>query len=373
MRLITVAIHTANRAVQLKNLLEQEGIHVTLQNVNLENPEVSAGVRVRINEDDLPLALRIIENTDIFTPQGTGIPEADHPVIVPVDFSHVSLNACKAAFQLAAHHGRDIVLIHSFIDPYTTGNMQLSDALTFDLVANDKEALRQVEQTASEQMNHFASKLRDMIKNGELPAVKFTSKILEGVPEDAIADFAKLNPPYLTVMGTRRASRKANEMIGSVTAEVIDKCLFSVLTIPESDNAIDREGFNPHNILFFGNLDQEDILAMDTMARIFPRGDATVTIVHVPGKRRPFGRSTTGSMQHLVDYCNKNFNGFRFRFEDLSLEKSFENFEEIAHRQQTDLVVVPNKRRSVFSRLINRGLPSRILFNSDVAMLVIRI
>lgn len=373
MRLITVAIHTGHRAVQLKNLLEQEGIQATLQNVNLENPEVSAGMRVRINEEDLPLALRIIENTDIFTPQGTEIPETDHPVVVPVDFSHVSLNACKVAFHLAARHGREIVLIHSFIDPYSTGNIQLSDALTFDLMANDKEALRQVEQTAREQMNHFATRLRDLIKSGELPVVKFTTKILEGVPEDAIADFAKINPPYLTVMGTREASRKANDMIGSVTAEVIDKCRFSVLTIPEVDTLVDSDGFNPRNILFFSNLDQEDILAMDTMARIFPRGGATVTIVHIPGKRRPFGRSTTAGMQYLVDYCRKNFNGFEFRCEDLSLEKSFENFEEIAHRQNTDLVVVPNKRRSVFSRLINPGLPSRILFNSDVAMLVIRI
>ena len=65
-RLITLAIHTYGQAQALKALLEREGVNVVLQNVNLEQPVVSAGIRVRINENDLPLALRIIENTDIF-------------------------------------------------------------------------------------------------------------------------------------------------------------------------------------------------------------------------------------------------------------------------------------------------------------------
>ncbi len=60
-RLITVAIHTYEKAVALKALLESEGVETILQNVNLEHPVVSAGMRVRIHEDDLPLALRIIE------------------------------------------------------------------------------------------------------------------------------------------------------------------------------------------------------------------------------------------------------------------------------------------------------------------------
>ena len=65
-RLITVAIHTYDKAVALRSLLESEGIKVTLQNVNLEHPTVSSGIRVRILESDLPLALRIIENHEIF-------------------------------------------------------------------------------------------------------------------------------------------------------------------------------------------------------------------------------------------------------------------------------------------------------------------
>ena len=58
-RLITLAIHTFERAQKVKFILEREGVPVELNNVNLANPEVSAGVRVRIKEADLPKALRL--------------------------------------------------------------------------------------------------------------------------------------------------------------------------------------------------------------------------------------------------------------------------------------------------------------------------
>ena len=64
MRLITVAIHTYDHACRLRHKLEREGIEVVLQNVNLESPVVSSGVRVRIHEHNLPLALRIIRSEE---------------------------------------------------------------------------------------------------------------------------------------------------------------------------------------------------------------------------------------------------------------------------------------------------------------------
>ena len=47
-RLVTLAIHTYEKAVILKSILETEGIEVYIQNVNQIQPVVSAGVRVRI-------------------------------------------------------------------------------------------------------------------------------------------------------------------------------------------------------------------------------------------------------------------------------------------------------------------------------------
>lgn len=370
MRQITVAIHTYDRAVELKNRLENEGIATVLQNVNLENPVVSSGVRVRINEEDLPLALRIIENPDIFHAQGNANQDTTHSILVPVDFSDHSIKAAKVALDLAVQHKADVVFLHSYIDPYVTGNVQLTDTLTFDLAA-DSEARNQIEQTAETLMKRFSERLREKIKRGELPAVKFTTAVVEGVPEDAIVDYAKENTPYFVVMGTRGSKRKSAELIGSVTAEVLDKCRITLLSIPEPFE--DVNPYVPKNILFFSNLEQEDILAIDTMARIFDNGEATVTIAHIPGKKRMFEPNEKTSMQSLLKYCTANYPRLKFRIEDLSIDNVQQECLSLEKNLNIDLIVVPNKRKNVFARFFNPGLAHRILTNADLPLLVIRV
>ena len=61
-KLVTLAIHTYEKAQILKTILETEGIEVYIHNVNQIQPVISAGVRVRIKESDLPHALRVIED-----------------------------------------------------------------------------------------------------------------------------------------------------------------------------------------------------------------------------------------------------------------------------------------------------------------------
>ena len=63
-KLVTLAIHTFEKAQILKSMLENAGIPVVLTNVNQLIPSVSAGVRVKINQADLVRALDIIEETD---------------------------------------------------------------------------------------------------------------------------------------------------------------------------------------------------------------------------------------------------------------------------------------------------------------------
>ena len=370
-RFITVAIHTYDKAISLRNLLESEGIEVEFRNVNIEHPVIASGVRVRIRENDLPLALRIIENREIFsvpTPVAGRQADPTKPILVPVDFSEHSLLALKAAFHLAHRHDTTIELLHTYIDPYVAGNMQLTDSLTYEIA--DAETRQQVEKTALTQMDHFTRSIRDMIKSGEIPPVKFTTNVVEGVPEDAITEYAKSHNPFMIVMGTRGSGRKERELIGSVTAEVLDKCRFTVLAIPECFNP-SAAGYSIKHILFFSNIDQEDILAMDTLYRILPATKACVTIASVPGKKRPFERNPKDGLKALQDYCVRNFKNFSFETENLSLDNIINEYTAIEAHQKIDLIVVPNKKKNIFSRLFNPSLAHRILFSTDIPMLVI--
>ena len=102
-KLVTVAIHTYQKAQILKSILESEGIETYIHNVNLLQPMVSAGVRVRINEIDLPRALDIIENIkfDPTEEENAQKHKRKSEILVPVDFSEFTLKTCEFAFWLA--------------------------------------------------------------------------------------------------------------------------------------------------------------------------------------------------------------------------------------------------------------------------------
>lgn len=365
-RLITVAIHTYDKAVALKSLLEHEGLEAVLHNVNLSQPVVSSGVRVRIKETDLPLALRIIENAEIFNQPNTSENETAKTVLVPVDFSDYSFVASLLAFDIAFRHKAEILLLHSFINPAMTKRIQLTDSFSFEL-AESQEIQKQMMETSKNSMDAFCARLKEQIKNGNIPAVKFRNIISEGVPEDVINEKAKEINPALIIMGTRGSGRKGEEMIGSVTAEVLDSCRYPVLSIPESVSLYQASDIG--QVIFFSNLDQEDILALESLHRIFNDIHLNVTIIHIPGKKdRDDNRRAT---ENLVEYCRNHYPDYTFEMEQIRLDNVLDDYRKISNNHKINLIVLPNKKRNVFSRFFNPSLAHKLLLHADIPMIVI--
>lgn len=366
-RFITLAIHTYERALAVKSLLKNEGIEVVLNNVNLAEPVVSAGVRVRIHEHDLPQALRIVENAELFMPAVDNSDERSK-ILVPIDFSDYSRQAFMLAFNIAAQHKSDVVFMHTYVTPTPNPNIQLSDNYTYEIA--DAELADTLEDEATRMMASFVESVKEKIKKGEVPPVKFETVIREGVPEDCINEEAKAIKPLMIVMGTRGAGKKERELIGSVTAEVLDSCRFTICTVPESSQLSTPAQLK--NVFFFSNLDQEDLLALDTFRRIMGGQDITVTIVHVPG-RRESAESAKRSARSLMLFCKAHYPEYTFTTCDLNLDNIVDGFKAITAETQVDMIVLPNKKRNVFVRLFNPGLAHRLLFHADIPMLAISV
>ena len=56
----------------------------------------------------------------------------------------------------------------------------------------------------------------------------------EGIPEEEILRYSKEQQPCIVIMGTRGRSQKDVDLLGSVTAEVIERSRVPVLAIPEN-------------------------------------------------------------------------------------------------------------------------------------------
>lgn len=364
-RLITLAIHTYDKALPIKNLLEREGIYVELNNVNLSSPEVSSGVRIRIREADLPLALRIVENFEIFALPDLETIRQKGKILVPTDFSDNSFNAMRVAMRVASQIGCEVEFMYAYMEPMNRETIQLSDAYDYQLA--DLEATQRLQEEAKMMMKRFTERVKAEMKEGKLPAVKYNSIVVEGLPEEAIVEYSREHKPPLIVMGTRAAQNKEADLIGSVSAEVLDSCRVPVITIPEN---VDTTGMKVKRVAFFCNLDQEDMLAIDALYRFFPDSSLEVTLVHVPPtglRRQLLPIKQTG--ENLLKYCREHYEKYQFELSKENLQKIAVNMGQEGKRY--DMLCIPNKRKSAIARVFNPSIAHRVIFRADVPMLVI--
>lgn len=364
--LITLAIHTRERALAISRILEQSGIPVTLEDVDATGGKESIGVRVKIPSSDLPLALHISENevlrlSNILEMKMMGV---SNTLLIPIDFSPKSLTACSVAFGFARTLGLHPVILHVYTASGFPGQLDSSD--DFDGEITDVEMIDAIGKQARGRMKDFARKINSAKERGELPEIKFSTVLREGVPDDVIRTYVKEHRPALVVMATRGKDQKESELIGSVTAEVLDSCRVPVFAVP--DNYSDSPIEAIRRVTFLCNLDDLDIIAMDTFVRIFSYRAMEVLLTPISDKG---AADINRRLKGMADYFTAHYPEMQFTPMNVSLKSFRADLEREVEKRHIQGIVVPNKKKNVFSRLFNPGIAHRILFERDVPLLAI--
>lgn len=368
--MLTLAVHTYRHALELQARLKADGINSELSPIEANQQGPQPGVRVRIENADLPKALRIVER------------EADNDMaslnarlkgllpilLIPVDFSDHSDLAVVVGFDLAARLHLKPVLLHAFISPYFQGDMyRLNDSMVDENELDMAEEVMTLRQQATVEMDKMKARIRLKINNGTLPAIDFSTELREGIPEEVILQYVKRTPPSFIVMATRGTSRRVKELVGSVTAEVLDSCRVPLFIVPEHYNMPSIRSVS--KVLFFCNLDQQDILSMDTFQRMFSfPADAEIHLVSV----NPRVVKMASKLNALATYFGNNYPDSKFVSLPLPVDSNFRSsLEEMMEKHNIQLLVVPNRRRNIFQRLFNPSVAHRILFEKDIPMIAL--
>lgn len=157
--LVTVAIHTYEKAQILKSILEANSIPAVITSVNIIQPNPAGSYRVKIRKSDLPEALPILENTDLSYVEKTGEEknrskdkEIKKEILVPTDFSDSSMRACEFAFRLAKDLGCEIKLMHVFFSPYYPVSMPFGES--YAVLPPDEELYLDVRERMEKEMKN---------------------------------------------------------------------------------------------------------------------------------------------------------------------------------------------------------------------------
>ena len=340
-KLVTLAIHTFEKAQILKTMLETEGIEVYIHNVNQIQPVVSAGVRVRIKESDLPHALRIIEdskwlNEDAEQEEKAGPQEKK--ILIPIDFSDYSVKACELGINYAHKVGAEVMIMHAYFSPYFPSAIPMGDTLAYQV--NEEETAQNV------------------LKRVQIDMEK-------GLPEEEIIAYSKEYHPSLIVMGTRGKSQKDLDLIGSVTGEVIEVNKVPVLAIPE--NVPFEDLSEAKNIAFATSFNQRDLVAFDGFMEIIKPYNAHIHLFNISTSKNEWNEiRLTG----VNEYFKKQYPEAHITHTVLADGDLLLAIEKFVRDEHIDVIALSTYRRNILARMFNPSIARKMLFHTDTPLLV---
>lgn len=369
-KLVTVAIHTYEKAEILKSMLESEGILAMIHNINMIQPVVSAGVRVRINEEDLPKALEIIETFDAsMLEKVEKAKEKIKPrkeVLVPIDFSQYTMKTSQFAFQLAKALNCHVKLFHAYFSPFYPTAIPFGES--YSIQTTDEKSYKNIQSHAEQEMKEVVEKLKQAIESDELPDITFSYLLQEGLPEEEIIEYSKKMRPMAIVMGTRGKNEKELDLIGSVTAEVIDGSRSPIFAIPEAATLTDIASLK--KAIFLTNFHEREFKAFDTMMQLISERPLEIQFVHIEKNDNQWNEI---KLAGIINLLKEKYPNIEADFSIIEGRQDFEDkLEKLVKEKSIDIIAMSSSRRNIFARLFNPGIARRMLFHSNIPLCVIK-
>jgi nucleotide-binding universal stress UspA family protein len=370
--LVTLAIHTFEKAQILKTILESEGIEVCIHNVNQIQPVISAGVRVRIRESDLPHALRIIEDTKWLNDNAESkfTESVAKRILIPVDFSEYSAKVCEIGIHHAHRTGaEEVMFLYVYFNAYIPPSFPFVSEILIDREEEKNASLHSAHLQAVEQMEKWCASIKQQMTSGKLPCVKYDYTLLEGLPEEEIRLFAREYCPSLMVMGTRGSKRKDLDITGSVTGEIIELTNIPLLTVP-----VHVPFHSLHDIkqlAFALSFNQRDLIAFDKFASLFKGySHVKIQLFNISTSKHEWNEIRLSGFHA---YLKKQYPELTFDYTMLDDGDLLEAIDVFVKKKQIDMIVCGTYRRSMIMRIFYPSIARRMLFHSNTPLLVIPI
>lgn len=366
--LVTVAIHTYEKAQVLRSLLEINGIEVFMQDVNPLLPAMSLGTRVRIRQSDLDKALSIIEDMKKSEEPMHDVTE-NNSLLLPVDFSEYSLKLCEFGFSLAHHLNLKAILFHT----YTVNKTVMATIGEAYATKKDEEERRQTESQVAEQMNLLKESIDQKIKNGELPKIEFRSIMREGIPEEQILEFAEIFKPFAIVMGTRGCGQKELDMIGSVTAEVMERSKVPVFTVPEKPHFFSLDSVK--HIACSSNFEDGDLTIYSKLLKVInqksqPNSNIAIHFIHYDQEDDKWADI---KLRGMKNYFQEYYPSIKIEYHLLKGNDILSAYDQFIQTHNIDVISIVTHRRNLLKRMFNPSMARKIVFHTNTPMMVFHI
>ncbi len=269
-------------------------------------------------------------------------------LIVPTDFSPVSLNAANYAADMAHAIGADLILLHVIQIPVSVAEMPLSE-MTYE------EMIRQAEKEIQN--------LKDKLAWRTSGKINITADVSAGSIGFQLQELCKRKKPFAVVMGTQGAGAVERFFIGSNTLTAVHTIPYPVLVVPEQ--AVFKE---IKKIAWACDLkDADEPFPLDNLKELMSIFNASLDILNVESgghKMTKDSATQSVSLQNLLA-------GFHPRFHFISEESVEDGINKFTEENLPDLLLVIPKKHGFFESLFRRSQSKKIVLHPHTPVMTI--
>ncbi len=369
-KLTTIAFHTHNRALLLKSQLEANGIDCFLSGVNLIQPNIAGGVRLKVRNSEVEKALRIIEDLKVVS--GTKKEkmlsrlQSVRRILVPVDFSEYSLNTCYYAIELAAKFKAEVKLFHASFKPTMEVPPTYEGAHFYQL--NYNKYFDEIDIKARHQLTDMRNELKAYVNKHGLSGIKLSFGILHGFAGDAIEEMCLKYRPGIVVIGTHGLGQTTEGPFGSVANRLIERLTVPILAIPTSAK---YKGLGKTNALLYAtDFDETDIGALHKLISLVSPFEIKIHCVHISiGRKKPWDQVKMDSLSASLrdDYPAQDIKCSLMVSDDI-----LNGLETYMRNNGIGLVAFNTHKRSLFTELFTPSITKKALSRLNRPVFIFR-
>lgn len=272
-------------------------------------------------------------------------------ILVPTDFSENALSALKYAYAIAQKFNCRIRIAHAYIAFHS--GFQSEEA-------NEQERL-QAETEAKQGMESFLQALtvdqrtditREFFKGDLISAVQHWN-------EEELMD--------LIVMGINGASESEQQSLGNNSIDAARSSSVPAIVVP-----LETENFKLDQIAFFTNYNDSDVNTLKKIDELFDSGQSDLRLIHIHESDDRPSDATLKMLQEWAALLSRKTGIDRLSWELVNGEESAVLVNEVAARNNTDLLVLNLTEKNFFERLFHKNLVKAVIHQSKTPVLLVK-
>lgn len=263
-------------------------------------------------------------------------------ILVPIDFSKAAMHALDYALNLGVKLPSDICLFHCLSE----------------IVDDSNEVL------PKEKVEEALQKIKSDIQN-KYKSQKVSLRIEMGYPEDVLVEISIEEEPDVIVMGTKSKGETIKELLGSVTSDVIKNARVPVLAVPDK-SSVNLNRIN--RILFVSDFSESDYRSLHKLVRLVSPFETQIHGVHfttaLPDK---WDRKRIEQMRL---YCEKTYRNHSMLFEFITDPDFIHSLDVYIENKGIDMIAMTRHKRNMISNIFHSSITRKLLFHTEVPLLV---